>query len=824
MTGFVLSYPLIFLPLFLLVAITLGFLSSPLRNWTVLGAVLCLGLGLSWPLWICAAAAALVANVPTLRRVLVSAPIMKLIQVMKLLPVISTTEREALEAGTVWADGELFSGKPDFTKLLAEDYPDLSPEEQAFMDGPVNEVCRMTDDWKVFQDRDLPPEVWQFLKDKGFFGMIIPESFGGLGFSASANSAVVAKLASRSGPLAITVMVPNSLGPAELLLHYGTEKQKAHYLPRLADGREMPCFALTEPNAGSDAGAISSSGEVFRGEDGKLYMRLQWNKRYITLAAVATLLGLAFKLRDPKNLLGKGEDLGITCALIPTATEGVRLGERHDPLGVPFYNCPTHGKDVVVPVSAIIGGPENAGRGWLMLMESLAAGRGISLPASSTAATKMAARVSGAYATVRQQFGLSIGKFEGIHEPLARIAGNAYITEAARRYTCGALDKGAKPAVVTAIMKYNTTEMARQSIVDAMDIAGGAGISLGPRNLLAHAYISMPIGITVEGANILTRTLVVFGQGAIRCHPFAYKEMAAAAVKDTKAFDAAFWGHIGHVVRNGCRSIGLSLSRGALASSPVSGPAAAYYKKLSWASASFAVTADLAMGTLGGDLKRKEALTGRFADAFSWLYLGNATLKRFEAEGRLKEDLPFLHWSMQHCLAQIDEAMTGIYSNFDVAVVGWFLRGPVALWSRFNAFSTKPADRLSAKLARALQVPGAQRDRLTSNVYLPTDTEQAMGRLEHAFELVTRADAVAVKIKAAIKAKQLPKARPLALIDTAREAGLITAEEHALVLKAEAAREDTIQVDSFGLDEYLQTAQRPQAEGPGDQADPALAG
>ncbi|MFT7677258.1 MAG: acyl-CoA dehydrogenase [Planctomycetota bacterium] len=824
MTGFLLSYPLIFLPLFLLGAIALGFLGASIRNWTILGGVLCLGLGLGWQLWICVAAIALIANVPGLRRVLVSAPIMKLIQVMKLLPVISTTEREALEAGTVWADGELFSGDPNFTKLLAEDYPELSPEEQAFMDGPVNEVCRMTDDWKVFQDRDLTPETWQFLKDKGFFGMIIPESFGGLGFSASANSAVVAKLASRSGPLAITVMVPNSLGPAELLLHYGTEEQKEHYLPRLADGREMPCFALTEPNAGSDAGAISSSGEVFKGEDGELYMRLQWNKRYITLAAVATLLGLAFKLKDPQNLLGKGEDLGITCALIPTSVEGVRLGERHDPLGVPFYNCPTHGKDVVVPVSAIIGGPENAGRGWLMLMESLAAGRGISLPASSTAATKMSARVAGAYAAVRQQFGLSIGKFEGIHEPLARIAGNAYIMEAARRYTCGALDKGGKPAVVTAIMKYNTTEMARDSIVDAMDIVGGAGISLGPRNLLAHAYMSMPISITVEGANILTRTLVVFGQGAIRCHPYAYKEMAAVAAKDSKAFDAAFWGHIGHVVRNGCRSVALSVTRGALASAPVGGPAAAYYKKLSWASASFAVTADIAMGTLGGDLKRKEALTGRFADAFSWLYLGNATLKRFEAEGRPKEDLAFLHWSMQHCLTQIDTAMSGIYKNFEAPVVGWFLRGPIALWSRINALSTPPADRLSAKLARALQTPGAQRDRLTSQVYLPTEQDQALGRLEHAFDLVTRADAVAVKIKAAIKAKQLPKARPLALLDTARDAGLITAEEHALVRAAEAAREDAIQVDSFTLDEYLETAHRDSSRGPEDRADPALAG
>ncbi len=824
MIGFVSQAPLLWVPLFLLGFFALGFLGGPIAGWSVLGMAFLMGLGLPWPMLALGALVAVVANVPALRIALFSGPVLRLFKALNFLPTISQTEREALEAGTVWADGELFSGKPDFEKLLAMDYPGLTASEQAFLDGPVEEVCKMTDDWKAWQERDLPPEIWQYLKDKGFFGMIIPESFGGLGFSASANSAVVAKLSSRSAPLGITVMVPNSLGPAELLLHYGTEEQKAHYLPRLADGREMPCFALTEPNAGSDAGAISSSGEVFRGDDGELYLRLNWNKRYITLAAVATLLGMAFKLRDPQNLLGKGEDVGITCALIPAETDGVVLGKRHDPLGVPFYNCPTSGKNVVVPISAIIGGADNAGRGWLMLMESLAAGRGISLPASSTAAVKMSTRVAGSYAAVRQQFGLPIGKFEGIQEPLARIAGSTYLMEAARRYTCGALDAGAKPAVVTAMMKYNTTEMARAAVTDAMDVVGGAGISLGPRNLLAHAYIGMPISITVEGANILTRTLVVFGQGAIRCHPFAYAEMAAVASNDVKGFDRAFCGHIGHIVRNAFRSFGLSLTGGALGSSPVGGPAAGYYKKLSWASASFAITADLAMGTLGGDLKRKEALTGRFADAFSWLYLGNAVLKRFEEEGRRKEDAPFLHWSMQHCLARIDEAMNGIFANFDAPMVGWFMRGPVAFWSRLRPLSGEPSDRLGSKIARAIQVPGEQRDRLTNGIHVPGDPEEALGRLERAFGLVTRAEEVAGKIKDAIRAKRLPRAKPLTLIDTAMDAGIITAAEHALVLEAQAAREDAVQVDSFGLDEYMRSSTRVADRNAAQRDDTALAG
>ena len=806
MSGFLLSFPWIGFPLLLLTLLMVGYFAAPFWVFAALGLVTALGLGLGGlGLWILGGFLALL-GFPQTRQVLFTGPALKLLVKLKFLPEISQTEREALEAGTIWADAELFSGKPDWERLLSEAYPDLNKEERAFLDGPVATVCRMTDDWQVWQERDLPGEVWDYLKQEKFFGMIIPKEYGGLGLSSSANSAVVAKLSGHSSPLGITVMVPNSLGPAELLLHYGTQEQKDHYLPRLADGREIPAFALTEPGAGSDAGAITADGEVFLDGDGELKLRLNWNKRYITLAAVSTILGLAFKLRDPGNHLGKGSFVGVTCALVPTSQSGVQLGRRHDPLGVPFYNCPTQGKDVVVPLDAIIGGQEGAGRGWLMLMESLAAGRGISLPASSTAGAHMAARIAGAYAAIRKQFGLPIGKFEGIVEPLARIAGRAYILEAARRYTLGAIDAGAKPAVVTAMAKYHFTEMSRASVNDAMDVVGGAGISRGPRNLLAHAYMSQPIGITVEGANILTRTLVIFGQGAIRCHPYAYQEMGAVAAGDVPAFDKAFCGHIGHVTRNKCRAIVLSATRGLFATSPVSGPANRYYKKLTWASASFAFMADAAMGLYGGNLKRREALTGRFADVFSWMYLGNCVLKRFESEGRRPEDLPFLRWSMDYTLHEIQKGFDGIFANFDAPWIGWLYRGPVAWWSRINPIGTYPKDSDGAELALALQLPGAQRDRITPTIFQPDMEGHPLLELEKAFELCHQADAIAAKIKKAIKAKKLPREKPMQVAEQARDQSIISQIEYDLLIQAEAAREDRIQVDSFTLEEYMQTA------------------
>lgn len=808
----------------LLVLFALGFTGAPLWAWALAGLVALVGFGAPLALVAVFAVLSLVFLVPPVRRAL-SGGVMKVMEALQFLPVISQTEQEAIDAGTVWLEGELFSGKPDGDKLLAAGYPGLTDEEQAFLDGPVEELCQMVDDWEIWQRRDLPEAVWQKLKDDRFFGLIVPKAFGGHGFSPSANSAIVAKAASASSALGITVMVPNSLGPAELLAHFGTDTQKDYWLPRLASGEAIPSFALTEPGAGSDAGAISSRGEVFRGDDGELYLRLAWQKRYITLAAISDVLGLAFKLFDPENLLGKGTDLGITCALVPTTTAGVVLGQRHDPLGVPFWNCPTSGENVVVKLDeAIIGGAEGAGRGWTMLMQSLAAGRGISLPASATAGVKQAARVAGAHALIRKQFGLSIGKFEGIEEPLARIGGWAYTLEAARRYTNGALDAGAAPAVVTAMMKYQTTELFRKAVNDGMDILGGNAISRGPRNPLASAYIGAPVSITVEGANILTRTLMIFGQGAIRCHPYALKEMVALQTGDVKAFDAAFWPHIGHVIRNAFRGVGLSLTRGRLAGSPVSGAAAPYWRKLAWSSATFAFLADLAMGTLGGDLKRKEKLTGRFADIFSWMYLGTAVLKRFEAEGRRTEDEAFMRWSMDYAFAQIQEAFDGLFANLRVPGATWLFRGPLAAWSRFNRLSGAPSDTTGGRVARAMQVPGEQRDRLFGGVFTTMDPTHALGRFESAMVVCAQAEGVVAKVKQAIRRGELPKQHPATLIPAAVQAGVITPDEASLLQRAEAARNDAIQVDSFTNEEYFRSAVEPLAQGDGHAGDGAPVG
>ncbi|MEO6594412.1 MAG: acyl-CoA dehydrogenase [Planctomycetota bacterium] len=784
-----------------------AFVGAPL--WLFATIVMALGwtLGIAWWGWLCLVPPFAVLLVPPLRRALLSDRILAVLRASGFMPAISETERAAIAAGTVWLDGELFSGKPNLEALVTADYPDLTEEEQRFVDGPVAQVCAMTDDWRVHQERDLPPEVWDYLKRERFFGLIIEKKYGGLGLSPSCNSAVVTKLSSRSMPLAITVMVPNSLGPAELLTHYGTEAQKQRWLPALATGAEIPCFALTEPGAGSDAGAISATGVVCRGEDGKLMLRLSWNKRYITLAAVSTVLGLAFQLHDPENLLGKGPLPGITCGLVPTNTPGVGLGRRHDPMGVPFYNCPTIGKDVLVPLEeTIIGGASGAGRGWQMLMECLAAGRGISLPATATGGAQLVARAVGAYAAVRQQFGLPIGRFEGVEEPLARIAGFTYLMEASRRYVCGALDAGQKPAVVTAIAKYNTTEIWRQIVNDGMDVLGGAAISRGPRNLLAHAYIGTPICITVEGANILTRTLMIFGQGAIRCHPYAYREIDAISRNDGRAFDKSFWPHIGHVVRNGVRTLLLGLSRGWLSWSPVGGVAKRHWRRLNWASAEFALFADVAMGTLGGDLKRKEKITGRFADWFSWQFLAAATLRRFEAEGRQSEDVPLLHWALEHAFARMQTAREGLFDNLRLPGIGHALRLPGAVWARLNPFGHGPDDTTGHLAARTLMQPGPQRDSLTARIHVPNDPSSGLGRLEHALRLCSEAEPVLKKLKDAVRQGRLPKARPAQLLDQAVDSGILSDDERTLVHAAEAARGEAIAVDSFTLEEYLQGA------------------
>ena len=603
-------------------------------------------------------------GIPLLRRLVISKRLMS--GLAPLFPRMGETERIAMEAGSVWWDGELFAGNPDWCKLLDFRPQAISDKEQAFLDGPVEELCRKLDDWQVWQDRALPPEIWDHLKREGFFGMIIPEEYGGLGFSAIAHSAVVTKVGSRSVPAACVLMVPNSLGPAELLLDYGTEEQRAHYLPRLARGEEIPCFALTEPHAGSDAASGRSRGVVCRGTfDGEavIGIRLNWHKRYITLAPVATLIGLAFQISDPEGLLDGPPERGITCALVPRNLPGIEIGAHHDPLGVPFPNGPIVGRDVFIPIDFVIGGPAGVGLGWRMLMDCLAAGRSISLPSLSVGAAQLATCVAGAYATVREQFNMPIGRFEGIEEALARIGGYTYLMDAARVVTCGALDAGEKPAVVSAIVKAYLTEGMRRVMNDAMDILAGAGICRGPNNLLGRGFVSVPLGITVEGANILTRSMIIFGQGALRCHPYVYREMLAIEKADLAAFDRAFFGHVNFFARNAVRVLILGLSGGRLSPAPVVGGEAYHYRTLTRFSAAFALIADATLATLGGDLKRREKISGRLADALAWLYLGSTALKRFHDEGRPERDAAVLEWSCVFASWQVQEALVGVLEN-----------------------------------------------------------------------------------------------------------------------------------------------------------------
>jgi acyl-CoA dehydrogenase len=748
---------------------------------------------------------AAVLTVPALRRRVLSDRVLAVYR--RILPDMSSTEKEAIDAGTVWWDGDLFSGRPDWERLLATPTPRLSAEEQAFVDGPVEEACAMANDWEVTHERyDLSPRLWQFLKDKGFFGMIIPKKYGGLAFSALAHSEVVTKLSSRCNALAVTVMVPNSLGPAELLLHYGTEEQKNHYLPRLAKGQEIPCFALTSPEAGSDAASIPDFGVVCKGQwQGKevLGMRLTWDKRYITLGPVATLLGLAFRLYDPEQLLGGQEDLGITCALIPTTTPGVNIGRRHLPLNGAFQNGPNSGKDVFVPLDWIIGGRDYAGKGWMMLMNSLAAGRSISLPASSAGGAKALARATGAYARVRSQFKTPIGKLEGVEEALGRIAANAYMMDATRVMTAGAVDQGEKPSVISAIAKYHMTERARACVNDAMDIHGGKGICLGPNNWVGRGYQVLPVGITVEGANILTRTLIIFGQGAIRAHPYVLREMRAAkelqGAEASSEFDDAFTAHIGHTLSNGVRAFLHGLTRSMFASAPISAAPETrhYYRQVTRLSAAFAFLADVSMLAMGGALKRKEKISGRLGDVLSMMYLVSATLRRYEDQGRLKADLPLVRWSVRDALHSAQEAIDQVLSNFPVKALATLLR-----WTIFPLGTPfrPPLDSRNHECARIALEPGAARDRLTAGIYLPKGEADATGVLETAFLATVACEPIEKKFREAVKAGQLT---PHSGVDTAllaRDQGVITAEEYAQWQRKESLRKRVILVDDFPQD------------------------
>jgi acyl-CoA dehydrogenase len=744
-------------------------------------------------------------NLAFLRRRIFSRPIFRLMQ--RALPPISQTEREALEAGNTWWDAQLFSGAPDWKVLLDLPPARLTPEEQAFLDGPVETLCAMLDDWDITHTRrDLPQEVWEFIKQHKFCGMIIPREYGGLDFSNFAHSEIVMKIASRSTTAAVTVMVPNSLGPAKLLLAYGTEEQKNHYLPRLAAGEEIPAFALTGPHAGSDAGAMPDRGVVcygaFQGQEKVLGIRLNWEKRYITLGPVATVLGLAFKLFDPERLIGDQEEIGITVALIPTDTPGVSIGRRHFPLDSAFQNGPNWGKDVFIPLDWIIGGVEQAGNGWKMLMQSLATGRAISLPALGTGAAKFTCRNCGAYARIRKQFNRPLGEFEGIEEPLARMAGEAYILDAARSVTAAALDEGQKPSVVSAIIKYELTERMRRVVNDGMDVLGGAGICLGPRNFLGRMYQVIPISITVEGANILTRTLMIFGQGLVRCHPFIQQEMAALHDADPAhalaQFDALLFRHAGFALRNLAAAFWLGLSGARLLRVPGDKVTRRYYRRIARLSAAFALVADFALLSLGGALKRKERISGRFADVLSNLYLCSCVLKHDKDRASPAEDRPLLHWACQQTLHQAQQSLLAIFRQLPFRPLAWLLR---VLVFPTGAPGHPPGERLIHQAASILLSDTPTRDRLTHGVYINRKPDDATGRIELAFQAVLAAAEAEVKIRHARQQGLVKADDPALLVEEALSQGIITPEEADLLTKADEARLAAITVDDFSAAE-----------------------
>jgi acyl-CoA dehydrogenase len=713
-------------------------------------------------------------------------------------PPISATEREALEAGGVWWDGELFSGRPDWQRLLSLSEPVLSEAERAYLDGPVEELCRRLDDWRItHRDHDLPPQLWQLIRTRGMFGLVIPREYGGLGFSAAAHSAVVMKIASRSITAAVTVMVPNSLGPGELLLRHGTEAQRRHWLPRLARGEEIPCFALTGPHAGSDAAALPDRGRVFRRDDGSLGIRLDWDKRYITLGPVATVLALAFRLYDPEHLLGPAEDLGITLALIPTDTPGIEIGARHVPLDIPFQNGPNRGRGVCIPLDAVIGGRAGVGRGWSMLMACLAEGRGISLPALATAAAKSAARRTGAYARVRRQFGRPIGEQEGVEEALAHIAGRCWQMDAGRRLLLSGLDAGERPAVLSAVVKYQLTERYRRVINDAMDVQGGSGICLGPGNWIGRAYQAIPIAITVEGANLLTRNLIVFGQGALRAHPFLARELAAAHDPDHKAaeaaLDRALRGHLGWTLGNLGRCLWLGLSHGRLTRAPGARSERRWLQRLTWMSAVFALHADLCALRLGAGLKRRERLTARLGDLLSELYLASAAIKHFHDGGRLEAEQALLDWALEDGLARMLQALQGLWRNLPSRSLARVLRAV-----SFPAGMPRhgPDDHLEHRVARLLLSPSATRDRLTAGIYGETG-DTPMGRLERCFTLEPEADGVRRILAQARRLGRVEPGAPAAMLGQALAARIVSEREAALLRTVERLEDAVIQVDAF---------------------------
>lgn len=766
-----------------------------------------------WPwsvsYWVIFLGIAVLLNLPIVRRWVLTERVFNWFQHAR--PNLSDTEAAALEAGTVWWEADLFTGRPDWKKLLAYPVSELSEEEQAFLDGPVEELCRLVDDWDVTHNRlDLPPQAWQFIKNQGFFGLIIPKEYGGKGFSARAHSEVTMKLTSHCGDLGSTVMVPNSLGPAELLMRYGTEHQREHYLPRLARGAEIPCFALTGPEAGSDAGSIPDIGIVCKGDwNGEeiVGLRLNWEKRYITLGPVATVLGLAFKAYDPDRLLGKKEELGITLALIPTDTPGVEIGQRHFPLNAAFMNGPNRGHDVFIPLDWIIGGHERIGQGWVMLMDCLAVGRALSLPSGGTALAKKIAFTTGGYTRIRRQFQRPIGQFEGVQEALARIGGHTYVMDAARKLTVSAIDQGEEPAILSAVVKYHLTERMRACVNDAMDVHGGKGICLGPNNYLGRVYQTVPISITVEGSNILTRNMMIFGQGALRAHPYVLSELLAARNPDPQAgvaaFDRLLIKHAGLLISNAARAFLLGLSRGWLTPGVGAPPTRHYYRQLSRLAAAFALTAEVCMLLLGDSLKRRERISARLGDLLSYLYLASATLKCFADQGSRRDDLALVRWGIEDALcvmqSRLDEIITNLPS-WPAAILLRLLVFPTGRWYR------PPADGIGLRIARLLMEPGDSLEHLVAGIYRSKDPTEAIGRLEDAWMKVVAAEPAEHKIH---KARRNGKLKPHWRADPVQmacEVGVISSDEAKILREAEQARRDVIMVDEFAPQELPRTA------------------
>jgi acyl-CoA dehydrogenase len=720
----------------------------------------------------------------------------------KVLPEMSATESTALEAGTVWWDGELFAGKPNWHKLMDHPNPQLRPDEQAFLDNEVETLCSMINEYEIKENGDMPVELWDYIKANRFFSMIISKEYGGLEFSAQAQSAVLQKLSGLSSAVMSTIGVPNSLGPAELLLKYGTDAQKNHYLPRLVDGREIPCFGLTGPRAGSDATSLPDTGVVCKGMwEGKevLGLNMNFSKRYITLAPVATVVGLAFRMFDPEKLLGDKSDIGITVALLPRILKGMEIGNRHNPIGSPFMNGPIFGKNVFIPLDFIIGGVENAGQGWRMLVECLSVGRCITLPSSGAGGGKYGIATAGAYARIRRQFGIPISKLEGVQEPLARIAGHSYINSAAARVTAISIDNGEKPSVPSAILKYNLTESARQIAIDSMDIHGGSAICRGPNNYVESGYSSVPVAITVEGANILTRTMITFGQGAIRCHPFVLVEMNAAKENNLAAFDKALFGHFGFILSNIARSLVLSITNAAFTSVPASGPTKKHYKQINRYAASFALSVDMAMFSLQGDLKFRELISARLADMLSKLYLASMTLKHWEDQGRQKDDLPLVEYAMAKLFSEFEEALDGFTKNLPARPVGWLVR---ALTMPLGRSVAKPSDKLVAKIVDLTTSATATRERLITGTYRGDNGRNPMFKYDSLLTRVDQADPIYKKIGEALKAGKYDESN-LTIenrISDGVAMGILTQEEGDFMIVFEKDVLEMVNVDHFPLE------------------------